>query len=101
VEAIDEGIWRAGRKQGWEIERTAPGRLRGTRRWKRHAAVVSITHDGSRLQLAYEDSENLLHDGDRIHRNYDTAVQRLLGRIAREPILPVVQTRGAAKQERP
>jgi hypothetical protein len=85
---IDEAIWRAGRKQSWEIEKIESGRLRGTRRWKRHAAVVSIAHDGRQLRIAYEDSENLRHQGDKIHRSYDMVVERLVASIERESIVP-------------
>lgn len=85
---VDEAIWRAGRKQSWEIEEVESGRLRGTRRWKRYVAVVSIAHDGRLLRIAYEDSENLRRRGDGIHRSYDTIVERLVASIAREPIVP-------------
>ncbi len=88
---IDEAIWRAGRKQSWEIEDIEPGRLRGTRRWKRYVVVVSITHDRRQLRIAYEDSENLRRQGDRIHRSYDTLVQRLVASIEQEPLVPVAK----------
>lgn len=87
-EKIDEAIWRAGRKQSWEIEDLEPRRLRGTRRWKRFVVVVSITHDGNELRVAYYDSENLRREGGRIHRSSDTVVRQLVASIEREPLLP-------------
>jgi hypothetical protein len=83
---VDEAIWRAGRKAGWKIERMRPGVLRGTWRFKRHLAVVSITHDDRRFNIRYEDSQNLLYSGEEIHRNYNKLVDRLVQQIQREPV---------------
>ena len=85
---LDEAIWRAGRKVGWDIERLSPGRLRGTWRFKRHSAVVSITYRDGLVSIGYVDSVNLLHEGDRIHHEYNTLVQRLLVQIQHEPLSP-------------
>ncbi len=83
----DEAIWRAGRKSGWEIERLAPGRLRGTWHHLKHLAVATIAHDGSRISVEYQSSENLFaSDNGQIHRNYHVAVRRLLEKIIAEPI---------------
>jgi len=84
IAAIDEAIWRAGRKVGWGIERLSPGDLRGTWRYKQHLAVVRIHHDGSRLSIRYEDSVKLLREGQRIHKDYNHMVKRLLQAIQRE-----------------
>jgi hypothetical protein len=83
---LDEAIWRAGRKLGWKIERIRPGLLRGTLRFKRHVAVVSISHDGRTMNIDYEDSENLLYSGERIHHNYNELVKKLAARIQQEPL---------------
>lgn len=85
---IDEAIWRAGRKQSWEIEEIDSGRLRGTHRWKRYVVVVSIAHDGRHLRIAYEGSENLRRGEGGIHRSYDMIVERLVAAIEREPLVP-------------
>jgi hypothetical protein len=86
TEAWDEAIWRAGRKVGWKIESMRPGLLRGTWRFKHHAAVVSIAHADGRFSIRYESSENLLHEGDRIHRSYNRLVERLATQIQREAV---------------
>lgn len=80
LEQIDEAIWRAGRKVNWEIEIQGPGELRGIWRYKGHLAIVRITHDHERLNILYESSENLVRKG-KIHRHYNTMVQRLLQQI--------------------
>jgi len=88
TEAVDEAIWRAGRKVGWKIELVRPGLLRGAWRFKHHEAVVSISHANGRFSIRYEKSENMLHDGDQIHRNYNRLVERLAARIRQEPLAP-------------
>jgi hypothetical protein len=84
---VDEAIWRAARKQGWVAERVEAGVLHAVWQKKRHSAAVRITHSGSHFQIDYEDSENLLREGDRIHRNYNSIVMRLADRIQLEPIV--------------
>jgi hypothetical protein len=88
TEAVDEAIWRAGRKVGWKIERVSPGLLRGTWRFKHHEAVVAIAHADGRFSIRYEKSENLLHEGDQIHRNYKRLVEGLATQIQQEPVAP-------------
>ena len=85
---LDEAIWRAGRKVGWKIERIRPGVLRGTWRFKHHLAVVSITHDQRYFTIRYVDSQNLLYDGDQIHRRYNSLVEELARQIEQEPVTP-------------
>jgi hypothetical protein len=85
-DAADEAIWRAGRKVGWQIERLRPGVLRGTWRHEHYTAVVTITREGDRLGIRYEESDHLLREGG-IHSNYNAMVERLLRQIEREPVL--------------
>ncbi len=85
---LDEAIWRAGRKVGWKIERIRPGVLRGTWRFKHHLAVVSITRDQRYFTIRYVDSQNLLYDGDQIHRRYNSLVDELARQIEQEPVTP-------------
>ncbi|HEY8155980.1 MAG TPA: hypothetical protein VII72_17760 [Myxococcota bacterium] len=83
---VDEAIWRAGRKLDWKIDRIGPGDLRGSLRFKRHVAVVSLTHHDGYLSIHYLESQNLRQDGGEIHRNYNVLVQRLLTQIQQEPV---------------
>lgn len=90
---VGEAIWRAGRKLGWEIEREAPGTLRGVLRIRSHSAAVAITHDMRRFSIRYIESANLRYDGNRIHPNYNVWVERLAAKIRAEPIVPLVSQR--------
>ena len=87
--AVDEAIWRAGRKVGWDVERLRPGEMQATWRFKHHRAVVSITHVGRRFNIRYESSRNLLHRDDLIHSKYNRLVQQLMRQIQEESITPV------------
>jgi len=71
-------IQRGGAERGWVIEPVGPGEALGRLRVRgRHLAVVTIVYDRSRLSIYYKDSENLLYDGARIHRNYNRWVRNL------------------------
>lgn len=85
--AVDEAIWRAGRKIGWTVEGVA-GADDLTATWRRthHEAVVAITYGEGRLRIRYVSSRNLLHEGSEIHRNYDRVVDALVEQILREPV---------------
>jgi len=87
TEDVDQAIWRASRKLGWQLEIVEPGHLRGTLRVRRHAATVSITHDGERFSIRHESSDKLLEDGDRIHENYNEWIRKLAAKIQAEPVL--------------
>lgn len=88
-EAVDEAIWRAGRKLGWQVERLAPADLRATLRLRKHVAIVAIRHDGHRFSITHAGGENLLREGDQIHARYNEWVRRLSEQIQAEPIVPV------------
>ncbi len=100
-EQIDEAIWRAGRKQSWEIEDIGRGHLRATRRWKRYVVVVSITHDRHQLRVAYADSENLRRSEGQIHQSYDRLVRRLVAGIEREPLVAGANSGSRARDSTP
>lgn len=85
---VDEAIWRAGRRLGWEVQLQKPGKLLAIHRPRRHVAVVLITHDGEHFSIQYRRSENLRHDAGKIHRNYNIWVARLAEAIHEEPIRP-------------
>lgn len=86
---IDEAIWRAGRKAGWQVTTVEPGLLRGRFRFNQSVATVRIRHDRERFAIRYESSENMSRSDARIHRNYNTWVYRLARRIEQEEILPL------------
>lgn len=86
---VDEAIWRAGRRLGWDVETEKPGHsLIATYRPRVHVAVVRITHDGDRFSIHYVSSENVKYDHGKIHPNYNVWVARLANAIRLEPIRP-------------
>jgi hypothetical protein len=76
-DAVAQAIFRAGNRLGWQIETVTPGTLRGTLKLRRHVAVVGITHDASTFRITYQDSTNLLYDGQVIHKRYNQWVHNL------------------------
>lgn len=92
IEEIDQAIWRAGRKEGWQMEILRPGELRGTWRKSHHELVVAIGHDGRDLSVRHLSSTNLKEGGGKIHRAYHRLLERLVERIRRE-LVAVAHTR--------
>jgi hypothetical protein len=88
INEVDDAIWRAGRKVGFEVDRIEPGVLWATWQVREHIAVVSITHADGLLSVRYHWSENLLEENGRIHRSYNRWTERLVEQILREPIAP-------------
>lgn len=81
---VSRAIMRAGTSLGWEIQKTGPGKMRGTLRVRRHVAVVDITYDMRSFSIQYVSSQNLMHSGDQIHRNYNRWIANLEKAIRRE-----------------
>lgn len=74
---VAKAIWVAGEKLGWRIEEVRPGEITATLVLRTHVAVVSITYDTAKFSIAYKDSQNLLRDGDMIHKRYNDWVHNL------------------------
>jgi len=77
-------IREAGKRQGWRIEKEAPGRMRGNYLRGRHRAVVEIEYSASAYSITYRDSAFLKYDGDSIHDTYNVWVRDLEAAIDRE-----------------
>lgn len=79
VEDIDKAIVRAGAQLGWQISKTAPGKLIGRLPIRSHLAIVDISHDRDQVSITYKDSTNLNYDADSgiIHPNYNSWVKNL------------------------
>ncbi|MEB2344012.1 MAG: hypothetical protein OZ948_04675 [Deltaproteobacteria bacterium] len=67
----------AGARLGWEMVDDGPGLMTGTLHLRKHVAVVEIHYDADSYQIQYKDSEALMHQGDKIHRNYNRWVNNL------------------------
>lgn len=74
---VANAIKLAGARYGWEIVGDGPGLMTGTLRLRKHVAVVKIEYDANSYRIQYQDSERLLHQDDRIHRNYNRWVNNL------------------------
>ena len=76
-EDIGKAIVAAGSELGWSIRLQEPGTARGVIRVRNHEAAVDITYTKKNLQINYASSDNLLHSGNGIHRNYNRWVNNL------------------------
>jgi uncharacterized protein YvpB len=85
---IENAIRVAGAELGWVIRPAGPGKMKGTYTHRNTAspgfdlvAVVAIHYDEQHLSIQYEGSQNLQHEGDEIHRKYNTWVANLEAQI--------------------
>ena len=74
-------IEREATKLGWSVERQTPGRMVATLKLRKHTAVVDILYDEKQFSIHYKDSQVLLYDGEKIHRNYNNWIHNLQRRI--------------------
>ena len=81
---VANAIKRAALELGWETRDDGPGEMTATLHLRTHVAVVSIHYDANRYEIRYADSTNLDHQGDRIHRNYNSWVKNLDARIRKQ-----------------
>ena len=77
TEEITEAIAQAARSNGWLVDRIGPSEVRATQKWKDHAAVVLISHDGKTFTVRNDGSTNLKQHDDVIHRAYNSRVRAL------------------------
>jgi hypothetical protein len=74
---VRSAIITAGTSLGWRMADAGPGKLQGTLNLRAHTAVVDIPYTATTYGIVYNRSENLNHDGGRIHSNYNGWVQHL------------------------
>ncbi|MCS3902369.1 hypothetical protein J2T55_000365 [Methylohalomonas lacus] len=77
LEQIEAAIIRAGAKRGWILQAEGSGKLLGTYSPRDHMAKVRVEFDRQQFSIHYADSDNLLHEGEKIHRNYNRWVNNL------------------------
>lgn len=85
TEEIKNAIERAGAGLGWTVVEAEPGKLRGTLRLRSHVVVVDIPYDRESFDIHYVSSENMLHSGDQIHKQYNNWINNL-ARVIREEV---------------
>lgn len=81
LDAVGQAITRGGESTGWKMRTVRPGVIEGTYAWNIHLAVVQITYNTEKYSIDYKDSQNLKHDGTKIHKNYNLYVRKLDGSI--------------------
>jgi NADH/NAD ratio-sensing transcriptional regulator Rex len=77
LEEIQDAIYRAGIKSGWDFRPVEPGHVVGTLKLRIHVAVVNIKFSPKVYSIVYYDSENLGYNGKTIHKNYNGWIQDL------------------------
>lgn len=80
---ITKLITSAAQSKGWLVDPVSPTELRATQKWRTHSATVIITTDGKTYSIRYDQSTNLLQQGDSIHREYNERVRALEDAIER------------------
>lgn len=83
AEEVGRVIEAAATELGWTVESEAPGKVIATLPVRHHQAVVTILYRADTYSIRYRDSEKLLYDGQKIHRNYNKWIQDLERRIHR------------------
>jgi len=84
-EFVGEIIEYAATRRGWSVREEGPGHMTASISVRdRHRAVVDITYDSDWFSIQHRSSENLLYDGERIHRRYNGWVIKLEKTIRKE-----------------
>lgn len=77
VSSVKQAILESGIDRGWVMTETKPGVIRGELFVRSHMAVIDVTYSNKSYSINYVDSENLMHKGNTIHRNYNRWVNNL------------------------
>ena len=74
---VRQAIMTAGTALGWTVADAQPGSLQGTLNLRTHTAVVDIPYSASSYSIMFKRGDNLMVEGDRIHKNYNGWIQNL------------------------
>lgn len=77
ISKIDSIIKVAVTGRGWQVQDVSPGVIKATLRQRSHEAVVDIKYTNKSYSIDYVSSQDLLYDGNQIHRNYNRWVKTL------------------------
>ncbi|MEH6546166.1 MAG: hypothetical protein V7701_07055, partial [Sneathiella sp.] len=78
LSVIRDGILAAGVERNWVMKELEPGVIRATLDVQnKHQAVVDVVYTNQSFDINYVSSRNLLSQGARIHRGYNTWVRQL------------------------
>ncbi|MCW8846341.1 MAG: hypothetical protein OQK99_10930 [Gammaproteobacteria bacterium] len=79
---IKSAILAGGAAKGWRMTESEPGHIQADITVRQHMASVDIFYDDHSYSIAYKDSQNLMYDGNKIHRNYNKWITLLDQQIA-------------------
>ncbi|USG62667.1 hypothetical protein NBZ79_06710 [Sneathiella marina] len=100
LSVIRDGILDAGAAKSWKMKEIEPGVIRGTLDVQnKHQAVVDVVYTNKAYTINYVSSRNLLSQGARIHRSYNTWVRQLESGISSN--LNYISSRQQAAQNTP
>lgn len=74
---VKQAILESGIDRGWIMTETKPGVIRGELFVRSHRAVIDIPYSYKSYSINYVDSENLMENDGKIHRNYNRWVNNL------------------------
>jgi len=77
-------IKKAGIRRGWAMQDDGVGKIVGTLNKRNHKAVVDILYSKTNYSIVYDNSVNLRHSGDKIHRKYNSWVKNLESDITKD-----------------
>ena len=81
---LSEAIWAAGRREGWRVREVGPGQLRAEKNLRTHRALVAIQYDTRGFGITLLEADDLMYDGQRVHKAYNEWVEQLEKRIQEE-----------------
>ena len=77
-ENVAQAIQTAAARRGWVVTSISENMIEASLRVRnKHKAVITISYSDNNYSIAYKDSSNLDHDGNKIHRNYNKWVTLL------------------------
>jgi hypothetical protein len=77
MQEMTDAIWAAGRREGWRMREVAPGQMRAEKQVRDHRAVSQIDYDTAGFSITLVSADNLLHQGNTIHKTYNLWVEQL------------------------
>lgn len=77
LEDIAKAIQRAGISLGWRMDPKNSGHIVATLDERDYMAKVDINYSRQGYSIAYKDSRNLDHSGNKIHKHYNRWIQNL------------------------
>lgn len=67
----------AGERAGWRMRTAGPGRMRAEKVVRVHRAVTEIGYDERGYSITLLQADNLLYDGEKVHKVYNDWIEEL------------------------